>query len=303
MQPRTYRSHRTIQRRRRILITQFIQLAQHHYFTIIFRQSSNGLTHPVHIFQRSELVAMQACKRSLRPPLAVRPDRCPFLPFPYPEVPFLPPTLLRTHDRVPARLPIPAAAPELRSCSPQRPPSLNDSRAMGPTKIRPRASRAQGRNRLASPVKVMKTLLRHILPLGIDAFSRYLYATQTRYIAGCLRRYSSVNAALVPGHHPPEQQALIYNFNAPIHLRRLDGPAQLFVTYSPRSPGKFQENPAFDSGFDSVRPASAGRLGRGLHRCFSLRPPRVSRNPSSLPPYQHTAHRRLARSSFLESPP
>jgi hypothetical protein len=31
--------------------------------------------------------------------------------------------------------------------------------------------------------------------------------------------------SLVPGHHPPEQQPLIYGFNAPVHLRRLDGPA------------------------------------------------------------------------------
>jgi hypothetical protein len=41
--------------------------------------------------------------------------------------------------------------------------------------------------------------------------------------------------SLVPGHHPPEQQALIYNFNAPIHRRRLDGPAQLSLHIRPEA--------------------------------------------------------------------
>ena len=32
---------------------------------------------------------------------------------------------------------------------------------------------------------------------------------------------------LIPGHHPPEQQPVIYGFDNPVHLRLLDGPAQL----------------------------------------------------------------------------
>src|SRR5271168_3160484 len=42
--------------------------------------------------------------------------------------------------------------------------------------------------------------------------------------------------SLVPGHHPPKQQPLIDAFHAPIHLRRLDGPAQLSLHIPPPPP-------------------------------------------------------------------
>ena len=39
--------------------------------------------------------------------------------------------------------------------------------------------------------------------------------------------------ALVAGHHPPQQQPVIYGFNAPVHLTRLDGPPQLSLHIPP----------------------------------------------------------------------